>query len=114
MRKALIAGVALFSLVAGVGVSYAADKEIKGVLIDGKCGAGKDEAAAAGHKKGCVLKCCATSGLEIISGSTTYKLDDASTTKAKEYLEKADSTKVVVKGEEKDGKLAISSIEAQK
>jgi hypothetical protein len=33
---------------------------------------------------------------------------------AKTYLDKNDSMKVVVKGEEKDGKLAISSIEAQK
>jgi hypothetical protein len=114
MRKSLIAGVALFSLFGGVAVTYAADKEIKGVLIDGKCGAGKDETAAAGHKKGCVLKCCGTSGLEIISGSTTYKLDEASTKMAKEYLDKNDSTKVVVKGEDKDGKLTISSIEAQK
>ena len=114
MRKSLIAGVALFSLIGGVSVTYAAEQEIKGVLIDGKCGAGKDEAGAAKHPKACALKCCDKNGLEIISGSTTYKLDDASEAKAKEYLQKNDSTKVVVKGEEKDGKLTISSIEAQK
>ena len=45
---------------------------------------------------------------------TVYKLDAASSAKAKAYLEKNDSTKVVVKGEEKDGAFAISSIEAQK
>ena len=72
------------------------------------------EAGAAKHPKACTLKCCDKAGLEIISGSTTYKLDDASVTKAKEYLGKNDSTKVVVKGEEKDGTLTISSIEAQK
>ena len=114
MRKSLIAGVALLSLFASVGVSRAEDKEIKGVLIDQKCGAGKDEAGAASHKKSCVLSCCGKSGLEIISGSTEYKLDDASAKMAKEYLDKNDSTKVVVKGSEKEGKLTISSIEAQK
>jgi hypothetical protein len=114
MRKSLIAGVALFSLMAGVGIARAEDKEYKGVLIDGKCGAGKDEAGAAKHPKACVLKCCDKNGLEIISGSTTYKLDDASAAKAKEYLGKSDSTKVVVKGSDKDGTLTISSIEAQK
>ena len=114
MRKSMIAGVALLSLFAGVGIARAEDKEIKGVLIDQKCGAGKDEAGAADHKKACTLKCCDKAGLAIISGSTEYKLDDASATKAKEYLGKNDSTKVVVKGSEKDGKLTISSIEAQK
>jgi hypothetical protein len=114
MRKSLIAGVALLSLFASVGVSRAADKEIKGVLIDQKCGAGKDEAGAAKHPKACVLKCCDAKGLAVISDKTEYKLDDASAKMAKEYLEKNDSTKVVVKGEEKDGKLSISSIEAQK
>lgn len=120
MRKSMIAGVALLSLFAGVGIARAEEKEIKGVLIDQNCG-GKQmkkddpEAAAAKHPKACALKdSCAASGYEVISGKTEYKLDDASAAKAKEYLSKNDSTKVVVKGEEKDGKLVISSIEAQK
>ena len=114
MRKSIIAGVAFFSIMAGVGMARAEDKEIKGVLIDQKCGAGKDEAGAAKHPKACTLKCAGDKGLEIISGSTTYKLDDASAAKAKEYLGKNDSTKVVVKGSEKDGALTITSIDAQK
>ena len=114
MRKSLITGVALLSLFASVGVSRAEEKEIKGILIDQKCAAGKDEEGAAKHTKACTLKCCEAAGLAVISDKTEYKLDDASAAKAKEYLEKNDSTKVVVKGEEKDGKLVISSIEAQK
>jgi hypothetical protein len=118
MRKSLIAGVALLSLFAGVGISRAESKEIKGVLIDTTCCSkqmSKDdpETAAAAHPKSCAMK-CADKGFSVISGKTAYKLDDASNTKAKEYLEKNDSTKVVVKGEEKDGALTISSIEAQK
>ena len=34
MRKSMIAGVALLSLFAGVGIARAEEKEIKGVLID--------------------------------------------------------------------------------
>src|SRR3982751_5781940 len=113
MRKVMIAGVALMGLVLSAGLARAEDKEYKGVLIDQKCGADKDEAGAAKHTKACTLKCCDKAGFAVISGKTTYKLDDDSAKKAKEYLEKNDSTKVVVKGEEKDGKLAVSSIEAQ-
>jgi hypothetical protein len=121
MRKSLIAGVAVLGLFAGVTLTARAEsKEYKGVLIDQACGAkqaSKDdpEAAAAKHPKSCCLKDgCAKSGYELISGKTELKFDDASNAKAKEYLEKHDSTKVVVKGEEKDGKLSVSSIEEQK
>ncbi len=114
MRKSFLAGVALLSIMAGVAVARAEDKEIKGTLIDQKCGAGKDEAGAAKHTKACTLKCCDKAGFAVISGKTEYKLDDASATKAKEYLEKNDSLKVVVKATEKDGTLTVSSIEAQK
>ena len=119
MRKSsLLAGAALFGLVLSAGLVRAEEKEYKGVLIDQKCGAkqmSKDdpEKSAAGHPKSCNLK-CADSGFAVISGKEMHKLDDASATKAKEYLEKHDSTKVVVKAEEKDGKLAVSSIEEQK
>ena len=114
MRKTWIIGAAALSLFIGVGASRAEEKEIKGVLIDQKCAAGKDEDGAAKHSKECTLKCCEAKGFSVVSGKTEYKLDDASAAKAKEYLGKNDSTKVVVKGEEKDGKLTISSIEAQK
>jgi hypothetical protein len=115
MRKSLIAAAAALGLFVGVAFTARAEtKEYKGVLIDQKCGSGKDEAGAAKHTKACTLKCCDKAGLALISGSTEYKLDDASATKAKEYLEKNDSTKVVIKGEEKDGKLSVSSIDAQK
>jgi hypothetical protein len=118
MRKSLIAGAALFGLVLSAGLVRAEEKEYKGVLIDQKCGAkqmSKDdpEKAAAGHPKSSNLK-CADSGFAVISGKEMHKFDDASADKAKEFLEKHDSTKVVVKGEEKDGKLAVSSIEEQK
>ncbi len=118
MRKSMITGVALFSLFAGVAISHAESKEIKGVLIDQSCCAKQmtkenPEAAAADHPKACAMK-CADKGFSVISGKTAYKLDAASSAMAKTYLEKNDSTKVVVKGEEKDGSLTISSIEAQK
>jgi hypothetical protein len=118
----ILAGVAALSLIVGVGVSKALEdaKEIKGVLIDQACGGkqmSKDdpEAAAAKHPKDCCLKDgCSKSGYAVISGKKMYKLDDAGAAKAKEYLEKNDSTKVVVKGTEKDEKLSIESIEPQK
>jgi hypothetical protein len=126
MRKSLIAGIAVFGLGFGLFVTApkaraADEKEIKGVLIDDHCSANmmkKDnpEKAADAHKKACCEKCMKGGAeLSIISGKTEYKLDSASQEKAKEYLEKKDSsTKVMVKGEEKDGKLSISSIESQK
>jgi hypothetical protein len=122
MRKLLITGIAAFSLFTGLAVVRAAEdaKEIKGVLIDQMCGGkqmSKDdpEAAAAGHPKACAMKeSCAKSGYAVISGKKMYKLDDASAAKAKEYLEKNDSTKVVVKATEKDDTLTVESIEAQK
>ena len=117
MRKSMIAGVALLSLFASVGTSRADTKEIKGVLIDQSCCAKQmtkedPEAAAASHPKACDMK-CADKGFSVISGKTAYKLDAAGSAMAKTYLEKNDSTKVVVKGEEKDGTLTISSIAAQ-
>ena len=116
MRKSLIAGVAVLGLFVGSAlIARAESKDYKGVLIDQKCGAGKDEASAAKHSKTCCLKeGCAKSVYELISGKTEYKFDDASSDKVKEYFDKHDSVKVVVKGEEKDGKLSVSSIEEQK
>ena len=122
MRKMILAGVAALSIFTGLAVARAAEdaKEIKGVLIDQACGEkqmSKDEpeVAAAKHPKACCTKDgCAKSGYAVISGKKMYKFDDASAAKAKEYLEKNDSTKVVVKATEKDEKLTVESIEPQK
>ena len=81
MRKSMIAGVALFSLFAGVAMSHAESKEIKGVLIDQSCCAKQmtkedPETAAADHPKACAMK-CADKGFSVISGKTAYKLDAA-------------------------------------
>ena len=123
MRKSIIAGIATLSL--GVGLFAVApqsraedEKEMKGVLIDQHCAEKfKDkknpEKAAMKHTKECCLK-CADGGFELISGKEEHKFDDASSAKAKEYLEKHDSTKVTIKATEKDGKLSVSSIEEQK
>lgn len=123
MRKSIITGIAALGL--GVGLFAVApqsraddEKEIKGVLIDQHCAEKftskkNPEKAAMKHTKECCLK-CADAGFEIISGKEEKKFDDASNAKAKEYLEKHDSTKVVVKATEKDGKLSVSSIEEQK
>ena len=124
MRKSLIVGMAAFGLgfslfVTAPSARAADEKEIKGVLIDSHCAANmmkKDEPeqAAAKHKKACAEKCVkGGADLEIISGKTEYKLDEASAKKAKDYLDNNKSMKVTVKGEEKDGKLAITSIEPQ-
>src|SRR5438309_320568 len=102
MRKSLIAGIAVFGLGFGLFVSApsaraAEEKEMKGVLIDDHCSANmmkKDDpqAAAEGHKKACCEKCMKGGAeLTMISGKTEYKLDSASQTKAKEYLEKHES-----------------------
>jgi hypothetical protein len=95
-----------------------ADKEVQkinGVLIDAKCGKGKTEEAAAKHPQACVIKCCdGGQALTLVAGDKTYKLDEASAAKAKEYLaaEKGEgATRVAVEGTlNKDGALTISSI----
>ena len=125
MRKTLLAGIAAL----GFGISLFAiaptaraadDKEFKGVLIDQHCAAkftSKEdpEKDAAAHPKACCMKCTKDgSGFSLISGKKEMKLDDASTAKAKEYFEKNESTKVMVKGTEKDGTITVSSIEEQK
>src|SRR5262245_61068823 len=89
MRKFLVAAVAVSGLVLG-GVSLQAaekDEGVSGVLIDAKCGAGKDEEAAAKHDAACALK-CAGSGLGVTKGDKWIKFDEKGQKLAKEYLEK--------------------------
>jgi len=118
MKKAMIALVAVLAVTLVARYSLA-DKEVQkinGVLIDAKCGKGKNtEEKAAGHDAACTLKCAnGGSALQIVSGDKVYKLDDASKAKAIEYLtnEKGDgATRVAVEGMvNKDGSLSISSI----
>src|SRR5688572_11695566 len=98
-------------------------KELKGVLVDTKCGAGpmkKDnpEEAAASHPASCALK-CASSGYTVIVAKKQYKFDEEGNKLAKEYLtkqieEKKDkaSTKVIVIGtpNEEAGTIAVKEI----
>jgi hypothetical protein len=112
MKKSFLAGLLLSGLISGA--AYAADSKITGVLIDAKCGAGKDEAGAAGHPKACALKCAKNGDLTLVSGKDILKLDDASKAKAVAFLEKADSTKVTVEGSKTGDTLTITSIEAAK
>jgi hypothetical protein len=115
MSKLLLAAVAVFGFVVMSNVARAADKTtVTGVLIDTKCGKGKDEAGATKHPAACCVK-CADNGFEVISGDKHIKLDSASNAKAKEYLSKDKaSTKVTIEGEMKGDTLAVSSIEAAK
>lgn len=110
MKKSLFAAM----LISGALTTGAFADKISGVLIDAKCGANKDETAAAGHPKACTLKCSKDGALTLVSGKDVLKLDDASKAKAREFLEKASSTKVTVEGTKKDDTLTITSIEAAK
>jgi hypothetical protein len=115
MKKLMIALVAVLALTVVTRYSLA-DKEtqkINGVLIDAKCGKGKNEEKAAGHPAACVTKCAANGALTLVSGDKVYKLDDASKEKALGYLatEKGDgATRVAVEGTVKDDTLTITSI----
>jgi hypothetical protein len=111
-KSSFIAGMLISGLLSG-GAVFAADK-ITGVLIDAKCGANKDETAAAKHPKACALKCAKNGELTLVSGKDVLKLDADSKAKAVAYLEKNDSTKVTVEGTKKDDTLTITSIEAAK
>ena len=111
MKKSFLAGLLISGLML-TGATYAADSKVTGILIDTKCGKDKDEEAAAKHPKACTLKCAKDGDLVFVSGKKTVTLDEASKTKAVEFLEKAESTKVTIEGSEKDGKLSITSITA--
>jgi hypothetical protein len=119
MKKLMIALVAVLAVTLVARYAVAADtQKISGILIDEKCGnkdgKPKSEADAAKHPQACVLKCAkGGSALQIISGDKAYKLDEASTAKALEYLaaEKGEgATRVAVEGTVKDDTLTITSI----
>jgi hypothetical protein len=118
MKKSLFAGMLLSGLLSGA--VFAADaQKFTGVLIDAKCGAkpAKDadpEKAAAKHPKACCIKCGKDGEMTLISGKDVLKLDDASKTKALDYLAKADSTRVTVEGTKEGDTLKIDKIEPAK
>lgn len=125
MRKFLIAAFAVAGLtLAGANLraeDKAADKEkegVAGILIDKKCGEGKDEEGAAGHPAGCALK-CADTGLGVIHGDKWIKFDEKGQKLAKAYLEKnkdkKEATKVHVAGKlnEEGDEIAVVAIHAQ-
>lgn len=126
MRKFLIAAFAVAGLtLAGANLradDKAKDKEkdegVAGILIDKKCGEGKDEKGAAGHPASCALK-CAASGLGVVKGDKWIKFDEKGQKLAKAYLEKhkddKDATKVHVAGKlNEDGdEIAVEAIHAQ-
>lgn len=118
MKKSLFAGMLISGLLSGA--AFAADSQkFTGVLIDSKCGAkpAKDadpEKAAAKHPKACVLKCAKDGDMALISGKDMLKLDEASKTKAMDYLAKAESTKVTVEGTKEGDTLKIDKIEPAK
>lgn len=127
MRKFVIAAVAVSGLVFS-GASFGAkaknttkDKEegISGILIDAKCGKGKDEEAAAKHPASCALK-CAEGGLGVTHGEKWIKLDEKGQKLAKEYLEKhkddKNATHVHIAGKvSDDGKeIAVEKIHEEK
>lgn len=119
MSRIVFAVMVAVSLTLMAGLTKAADEKksttVSGVLIDTKCGAGKNEEAAAKHAKACCIS-CEKSGYEVVAGEKTYKFDDNGNKLAKEYLAKDESqTKVVVEGTVKDdGSIAVTSIKAQK
>src|SRR5437868_2185159 len=98
---ALVAGMAM-TVVRRYTLAKEDTQKINGVLIDAKCGKGKNEEKAAGHPAACVAKCCGGGqALTLVSGDKTYKLDDASKEKALTYLgsEKGEgATRVAVEG----------------
>ena len=129
--KKLLAVVVALGLFSAMQVVRAAEekkeaKEVKGALIDTKCGAGQlkkenPEEAATAHGAVCALK-CASSGYAVIVGKKQYKFDENGNKLAKDYLtkqieEKKDkaSVKVVVTGtpNEDAGTIAVKEIKAQ-
>lgn len=90
-------------------------QKISGALIDAKCGKNKNEEKAAAHDQACIVKCAkGGQALTLVSGDKVYTLDEASKTKAMDYLASQTgegATRVAVEGTiNKDGTLMISSI----
>ena len=123
MRRFLLTVAAACGLCLVTASAQAADKEVKGVLIDNNCAKGQlakanPEEAAEAHPKSCALKDgCAKSGFSVISGKNQIKLDEAGNEKAIAYLKgETNATRVVVLGTlSDDGKtIKVSEIKADK
>jgi hypothetical protein len=123
MRRILLTAAVACGMCALGLTARAADKEVKGVLIDNQCAKAQlekpnPEEAAAKHPKACAMKeGCAKSGYSIISGKKQIKLDEASNEKAMAFLKGDGSdTKVVVMGTlSDDGKtITVTDIKADK
>ena len=121
MKKLLAATAAVALGLFSASVLLAADATTTtGVLIDKKCAGDKNEDALAKHPKACATKCInGGEAAMIVVGDKKYKLDEAGTKLAKEYLanEKNTSTKVKVTGEIKGDTInatAITAAEAPK
>jgi hypothetical protein len=127
MKKLIAIVVALGLFAAFQPLAGAAEeeaKELKGALIDNKCGAGqmkKDnpEEAATKHPAACALK-CADSGYSVIVAKKQYKFDEKGNKMAKEFLAKETkkdkpSVKVIVIGTPDDeaGTIAVKEIKPQ-
>jgi hypothetical protein len=118
MSRLVLAVLAVFAMASVSRAAVADEKKattLNGVLIDTKCGQGKDETAAAKHAKSCAVA-CAGAGYAVIVGDKMYKLDDNGNKLAKEYLTKdQNTTKVTVEGTLKeDGSVAVTAIKMQK
>ena len=123
MRRILLTAAVACGLCVVSSTASAADKEVKGVLIDNNCAKGQlakanPEEAAEGHPKSCALKDgCAKSGFSVISGKKQIKLDDAGNEKAIAYLKgETNATRVVVMGTlSEDGKtITVTDIKPDK
>ena len=123
MRRILLTAALACGLCVVSSTASAADKEVKGVLIDNNCAKGQlakanPEEAAEGHPKSCALKDgCAKSGYSVISGKKQIKLDDAGNEKAIAYLKgETNATRVVVMGTlSEDGKtITVTDIKPDK
>ena len=117
LKKLLLTAAAASALFLTGPTAKAADEKdhaMTGVLIDNACGAKQaDETAATKHPLKCAMKeSCAASGYQLIVGDKHYKLDEKGNEKAKEYLAKADSTRVTVEGKMEGETMEVSSIKA--
>ncbi len=92
---------------------------LKGYLSDVRCGEGLEnvKTAALHTKECCLMDDCAASGYGVYANKKFIKFDAAGSEKAKAFLtstKKEKDLKVVVKGELKDGILAVASIDETK
>ncbi|MCU0453114.1 MAG: hypothetical protein MUE68_05615 [Bacteroidetes bacterium] len=119
MRSVLIT---LFLLVAATAAAPAQTKTWEGYLADQMCGSNwkgaKGEERAAKHSRACGLEeSCAASGYGVFSGGTFVKFTEASSPKAKVYLEMTaakNNIYVKVLGVLEGDKISVTSIEAAK